>query len=151
MMHRALAVVAILLLLPTLSYSQGTLLTTITGHIQTVDGQPLTAGTKVVFELLYCGNNRAYVIGTANLPVTRYEARVGHGLSTDGTISVHLYGNDKITCGPVTGDTNWRVTYVVNNQASEPCIMHITGTDDPWNLDTASCLNSKPVPLHIDE
>ncbi len=114
-------------------------LTTVTAQLASGDASAQSKGTKVHFELKYCGSNQSRVVGVAVLPPSNFDVYP----NASGYISKAIYGNDLITCGVTAGNTRWRVTFYSNNVASASADYNITGST--FDLTAAIPVTVAPV------
>lgn len=140
----AIAALIMLCLLPD-SWGQAPTPNNVTGHMAGISGTPI-AGTYIEFLLTNCGGSQPRIFGYFGIaPLTGDFLPDSTGLVT-GTI----WPNDYISCGGVTGNTRWQVTYVVNNIPTGPSTCYqVLSSVNPFNLDTAvpatPCITSTPI------
>jgi hypothetical protein len=132
---------AALLLLPLAAVAQSPV--SLFGNFQDISGN-VTTGLQVQFLLAGCGGNLPRITGHFNLVNTQYNFTP----DATGTLQfVQIWPNDVITCGLVTGSTQYLMTILVNNIPQGPATcFQILSTESPFNLNSQTPCNVTSVP-----
>ena len=116
----------------------------ITGHLGALGPDPSNPVVyQVKFALSYCGANQPKVIGQGTWVATTatYQADV------NGLLSGTIWPNDFISCGGVSGNSRYNVTYLVNGQVIGPVMcFQVLSTAGVFNLDAAVPCAVTPPP-----
>ncbi len=114
--------------------------TTVSGHLFTPAGAAPANGS-VCFTLQNYQPNVPKVSGTAIIGAqTNFCVSVN---TSTGVFSTSLYGNDVIEAGGVTGNTRWRIDFIVNGRQQSSAVYNITGTT--YNIDSATPVSTLPA------
>lgn len=134
-------VLAALLLLPVATMAQSTV--GLTGNFSDISGG-VTPGLQIQFLLAGCGANLPRVTGHFGIVNTQYNFTPD---PTTGVLTANIWPNDVITCGLVTGSTQYLVSFIVNNIPQGPATcFQITSSDNPFDLTSQTPCNVSTVP-----
>lgn len=134
-------VLAALLLLPVAAVAQSTV--GLTGNFSDISGGA-TPGLQIQFLLAGCGANLPRITGHFGIVNTQYNFTPN---ATTGLLTGNIWPNDVITCGLVTGSTQYLVSFLVNNIPQGPATcFQITSSENPFDLTSQTPCNVTSVP-----
>jgi len=132
---------AALLLLPVAAVAQSTV--GLTGNFSDISGG-VTPGLQIQFLLAGCGGNLPRVVGHFGIVNSQYNFTPD---PTTGLLTGNIWPNDVITCGLVTGSTQYLVSFLVNNIPQGPATcFQITSSENPFDLTSQTPCNQTSVP-----
>lgn len=132
---------AALLLLPVAAVAQSTV--GVTGNFSDISGGA-TPGLQIQFLLAGCGGNLPRITGHFGIVNTQYNFTPN---PTTGLLTGNIWPNDVITCGLVTGSTQYLVSFIVNNIPQGPATcFQITSAENPFDLTSQTPCNVTSVP-----
>lgn len=117
---------------------------TVVGHTGDAGGS-VTSGLVLHAQLANCGSNQPRVFGYFGIVKQSVDLLAD---PTTGIVAGTLWPNDVISCGNVTGSTEYLVSFIVDNVPQGPaqCFV-VQSSQNPFNFDTAqTCTTISPPP-----